>query len=361
MSVWRGHRVILPEDGTTPTPDPRPPCSACRKHERLSRMPNWYRITLVDFRHLRAFIAVAEESSVTRAAERLHISQPPLSRHIRQLEDELGLKLFERHRHGVRLTEMGRRLLEKARTLDAAASEFFKTAGQATRDDSKRVRIGIGWGTWDAVNRIRVEAGKQCADVSIEATDAHCGDEYNEQLRNGSVDVVFARPPFDKTHIEAAPLFHERIVAVLSENHPLAARKSLRIRDLACEPLLLWDRHIMPVLYDKVLDLYTKAGVVPQMVPTPGAGPYNHSGIMLVANGKGVYLCIGIPQTSPEPAGGVAVVPVSDPEATLEVCAAWRRSETSPTVRQFIKCIWQVFPQERRSVALTRTFSRRAS
>src|SRR5438876_5344692 len=102
----------------------------------------------MDFRHLRAFIAVAEESSVTKAAERLHISQPPLSRHIRQLEEELGVTLFVRHRQGVTLTEPGRGLLEKARLLAAAASDFYEAAGQVTRDDSNKIRIGIGWGLW---------------------------------------------------------------------------------------------------------------------------------------------------------------------------------------------------------------------
>ena len=110
----------------------------------------------MDFRHLRAFITVAEEASVTKAAERLHISQPPLSRHIKQLEDELGITLFIRHRQGVTLTEAGQRLLEKARALAAAASDFYESANQTTRHDANKVRLGIGWGLWDTVNRIRV-------------------------------------------------------------------------------------------------------------------------------------------------------------------------------------------------------------
>src|SRR5262245_66111967 len=92
----------------------------------------------MDFRHLRAFIAVAEESSITRAAERLHISQPPLSRLIRQLEDELNVTLFARHRQGVTLTDTGRHLLEKARILNTAASDFFETASETTRDHAKK-------------------------------------------------------------------------------------------------------------------------------------------------------------------------------------------------------------------------------
>src|SRR5215217_1366620 len=109
----------------------------------------------MDFRHIRAFIAVADALNVTRAAERLHISQPPLTRHIHQLEHELGMALFVRNRSGVTLTAGGRRLLEKAKTLEAAALDFQETARQATADETNTIRVGIGWGLWEAVNTIR--------------------------------------------------------------------------------------------------------------------------------------------------------------------------------------------------------------
>jgi DNA-binding transcriptional LysR family regulator len=315
----------------------------------------------VNFRHVRAFIAVAEEASITRAAERLHISQPPLSRQIQQLEEEIGITLFVRHRHGVTLTEAGRELLQKARLLDASAADFFDAACQSKSGGSNRVRAGIAWGLWEALNRIRVECARWPAGVTIETTDVHCLDQYNEQLRTSALDVVFARPPFDTTCLDSAPLFQDRIVAVMSDNHPLALRKTVRIRDLAHEPLLLWDRHIMPGLYDKVLELYAAAHISTKMIPTPGAGPYNHAGMMLAASGKGLYLCIGIPLTSPQPPSGVAVVPISDADATIDVCVAWRKSEASPMVLQFLECVWRVFPQARPAPAITKTPSRRAS
>ena len=151
----------------------------------------------MDFRHLRAFVTVADELSVTKAAERLHISQPPLSRQIHQLEDELGVRLFLRHRHGVTLTEPGRRLLEKARFLNAAAADFFDAAGQMTRDDSPTVRIGIGWGLWEPVNRVRLELARQALHTEIDVMDVSCADDYNERLRSRSLDLVVSRPPFD--------------------------------------------------------------------------------------------------------------------------------------------------------------------
>ena len=96
-------------------------------------------------------------------------------------------------------------------------------------------------------------------------------------------------------------------------------------------------------------------------LPTPGAGPYNQAGLMMVAQGKGAYLCMGIPLTSPHAAGGVAVVPVSDPDATLDVCVAWRKGETSPAIAQFIDSVWNVFPQARPGHAAPKVPARRAS
>ncbi|HEY3044924.1 MAG TPA: LysR family transcriptional regulator [Vicinamibacterales bacterium] len=301
----------------------------------------------MDFRHLRAFIAVAAESSVTRAAEHLHISQPPLSRHIRQLEEELGVRLFVRHRHGVTLTDAGRHLLEKARLLDAAASEFFATARHVTRGDSHRVRVGIGWGLWEPINRVRVELVRRAQHPTIEVIDLYCSEEGNERLRDGSLDVIVSRPPFDMDTQNVGPLFKERLLAVLREDHPLASRKAIRLRELANEPLLLWDRHLMPAVYDTIMALYASCGVQPRTIATPGAGPNNHAGLMMVASGQGAYICIGVPVSSHERASGVAVVPIADPGATIDICVAWRKKESSATVLQFMDSVWEVYPQRR--------------
>lgn len=300
----------------------------------------------MDLRRVKAFIAVAESLSVTKAAERLHISQPPLSRHIHQLEEELAITLFIRHRHGVTLTDAGRRLLEKAKALDAAASEFALTARQVSSGEVNQVRIGIGWGLWDIVNRIRVEFTRRYPEITIAATDAYCWYDSDEQLRNGTLDIAFARPPFDAAFEVSAPILQERIQAIVSDVSPLAARESLSIRELAREPLLLWDRHIAPILYDQILDLYARAGIEPTLVPTPGAGPFNHTGMMLVASGRGVYLGYGVPMTDAHPPSGVAVRPLNDPHAITEVRVVHRKADDSTALRRFLECAWCLYPQE---------------
>ena len=299
----------------------------------------------MDLRRVKAFIAVAETLSVTKAAERLHISQPPLSRYIHQLEEELGVALFVRHRHGVTLTEAGRRLLEKARAVDAAASEFTLTARQVSRGEANEIRIGIGWGLWDVVNGIRVEFARRYPGVTIAATDAFCWYDSDEQLRNGTLDLAFARPPFGPDFKTSEPIMHERIQAIVSDTSPLAAHESVSIRDLANEPLLLWDRQIAPVLYDQILDLYSRAGFEPRMISTPGAGPFNHAGMMLVASGRGIYLGYGVPLTEPQPPSGVAVRPINEREATTEIRVVYRKTDESPVVRRFLECIWSLYPQ----------------
>ena len=109
----------------------------------------------MDLRDIRAFIAIAEEQSFTRAARRLFVSQPPLTRQIHGLEEELGVTLFVRSKQGAQLTEEGRLLLDKARDLSAHATEFMNVARSLQNREVGVIRIGIAWRLWELVNRVR--------------------------------------------------------------------------------------------------------------------------------------------------------------------------------------------------------------
>jgi DNA-binding transcriptional LysR family regulator len=301
----------------------------------------------MDLRHLHAFLAVAEELSVTRAAERLHISQPPLSRAIRQLEEELGLTLFVRHRHGVALTDHGQQLLTAARRLDAAATEFVDLARGVTRADTERLRIGVAPGLWESVHQIRVAFSRSDGPIALDVRDVHEATAYQQELRQRTLDLVFARAPVVPSYLQAQPLYAQSLVAVLAEDNPLARRPSLRIRDLEGERLLLWDRHVLPAAYDIMLALFARAGLVPETRETPGAGPYNQAGLMRVAGGEGVYIGIESPPTLPRVGDGIAVVPLDEPGATIDVCAIWRKNETSRLALRFIDAAREQFAPAR--------------
>lgn len=293
----------------------------------------------MDLRHLRAFVAVAEEGTFTKAARRLHISQPPLTKQVQQLERELGMPLFVRHRNGVELTADGRMLLERAQAALAAFREF-EDSTQAVSARARPLRVGIGWGLWEAVERVRSHHAKRFPDTRIAAEDL-CTERSTTQERR--IDVAVVRRPVDETLYDSEPLFQEEFVALLAESHPLASRKALKLADLAAVPLLLYDRCLGPGVYDKTLALFEAAGIRPRVV-NGQPPPYAQAAMMLVASGEGYYVGIASPFTQTHRASGVAVMALNEPDARLDVRIAWRKGDTSRAVREFVRSARAVFP-----------------
>jgi DNA-binding transcriptional LysR family regulator len=304
----------------------------------------------VDFRHLRAFVAVAEERNFTRAAQRLHVSQPPLTRQIRQLEDELGVTLFVRHRTGAEMTCEGAALLDGARAVTSAMGDFESAARSVKTRQAKALHLGIGWGLWKAVNLIREHHAVRCPDVPIVAHDLcelRRGGPFDQQI-----DIAVTRPPLEPD-LACEPLFEERFVALLAEDHPLAARASVTLSDLASEPLLLFERTVGPSVYDKILALWLAAGLKPLVVERQPP-PYAQGAMMLVASRQGYYLGIASQYTQSHRTSGVAVVPLDEPDARVEIYVTWHRNDTSKQVREFIRSAQEVFPPKRHTSRLRR-------
>ena len=306
----------------------------------------------MNLRHVRAFVVVAEELSFTNAARRLHISQPPLSRQIQQLEREVGAKLFIRRPQRIELTDRGTLLLEEARRLGAIADEFLETAQSVKRRATGVVRIGLSWGLWSALNRVRARYSKDHPDVEITVEDLclqHDSMTSADAFRRQRIDVAVTRASVEAPGIENEPLFDERIVMLAREDHPLAHARGVGLCQLSKETLLMFERKLNPTLYDKVLEMYATAGVAPRIVHTK-TSPYQQAGLMLIATGEGIFPSIRSKFTQPHSANGVAALALSDPHAKIPVMISWRGDETSSAILQFVDTARQAFVTAQKNV-----------
>lgn len=298
----------------------------------------------MDFRHLRAFVIVAEELHFTKAAERLHISQPPLSRHIRQLEQEAGVALFERTRPRVVLTAAGHRLLRQAQELVAASEEFLSAARSLGDEGIGLVKLGLGPGLWQAVNRARAHHAKRVPYVPIEAIDLMSHEQANALLHR-RIDVGFSRDPVNSSRLWSEPLFDERLVVLLRPDHRLAKRKAIRLKALADDTVLLHERKRSPVGYDRTLGLYAAAKIAPKIM-TMLAMPFEQAALLLVASGRGICLVpentVSRSQVSSDGTQGIAIVPLNEPGSSISVSMVWRANEKSSTVLQFLQSVRDV-------------------
>ena len=296
----------------------------------------------MELRHLRAFSAVAESHSFSKAARQLHVAQPPLSRHISQLERELGVKLFVRAASGVELTREGTLLLEQARTVLADTVGFLDLAGRAKAGLVNPLRVAMAPGLCEAVNRIRMHLVDRSPNLVIEGVDMASSAQH-DALRRRTMDIGLLRHVADDPDIQSEPLFAERFVVMVSEKSPLAKCRSLHLKQLVNERLLLQDRDWASLAHDKILALCSAAGVTPRIV-TLEAIPGNQASMLAVVSGEAICLALrGAISRSYQPLRGVAVVPLDEPHADFEVQVAWRKGETLQPVLQFLQSARDVF------------------
>lgn len=195
----------------------------------------------MDLKAMRYFLAVAEEGNFSRAAERLHMAQPPLSRQIKALEDELGTTLFVRTAKGAELTEAGVALLDEAPNVLALAQRARERAKAAGSGWVGRLDIGLfGSGVLDAIPRILARFHAARPEVKIVLHNLTKAEQL-QALRERRIAVGFNRLlPADEEDIDAKVVLREGLVVALPRHHPLAARKRLRITDLHQEPMILY-------------------------------------------------------------------------------------------------------------------------
>jgi DNA-binding transcriptional LysR family regulator len=219
----------------------------------------------IDLRVWRHFLAVAEELHFGRAARRLHLTQPPVTQSIAQLERTLGVVLFDRTRRRVALTGAGEALVPEVRELLARAQALPARARAAAAGEEGRVRLAfvstIGFELLPAWVR---EFRASCPQVALELVEA-TGDVQLEALARGEIDagLVLHSPGFAPTGLECLTVAREPLVLALPERHRLASGATLALDDVLDEPLVIFPRRIAPSLHDAVFELYRAAGRVP--------------------------------------------------------------------------------------------------
>ena len=218
----------------------------------------------VELRLLRYVVAVAEELHFSRAAARLHVAQPSLSKQIRELEEELGIQLFERTKREVHLTEAGKVFVQEAR-ISLLHSHRAVHLAKASRD---RNRLVLGYSPYvdlELLSRIRSFVTLQCPHVKLSLVSSFSL-EQAQLIHRGQLDAGLVILPLEHDDLAVHCIAREPLLAALPENHPLSNRRSLRLRNLNDVPHIAMSKQLHPAFYKQTYDICEKEGFTPKIV-----------------------------------------------------------------------------------------------
>ena len=296
---------------------------------------------MFDFRQLRYFIAVAEELSFTRAAQRLHLSQPPLSQQIQALEQDLGVRLLERDKRNVTLTAPGRLFLDQARQILAMADEARSQVAEAAAGFSGHLKLAytVSVSFHPALPQTLLRLGQNAPNVRVWLSEMYSEPQFSA-IRNGQIDVGFVRDvpthEDDARALRIDVIDREPLVLALPSGHRLAGRQRVELSEVAGDPFVVQPHELAATLYDRLMRLAAKAGFHP--VIRQHAQQINGL-LALVAAGIGMALVPASMQVVK--LAGVSYVPLGDPDAYLLLAVASQVDSTSPVVQQFLETVNQ--------------------
>jgi DNA-binding transcriptional LysR family regulator len=287
----------------------------------------------MELRHVRYFLAVAEERNFTRAAARVGIGQPPLSQQIKDLEAEVGTNLFQRLPQGAELTEAGRAFLEMVKGFPAQAERAVRAAQRAARGESGTLRVGFtGSAVFNPVVAGAVRKFRRAyADVELSLVEVNSVGLISG-LVEGTLDAVFLRPGTagsEELHLRL--LSEEPMLAVLPASHAAAKDEEVHLARLRSDPFILTPRSVGSTLFDTVIAACRKAGFEPVLGQT---APQIGSVINFVAAELGVSLVPASMRAVKVP--GVVYREVSGAAPVARLSLATRRGDTSPVLRNFV-------------------------
>lgn len=291
----------------------------------------------MELRHLRYFVAVAEELNFRRAAERLHIAQPPLSSQIRALEEELGAKLFERTTRAVHLTSAGEVLLGHARSLLAASAMAEQHVRNADQGLVGTLRIAVlAPAATSKLARIFRHYRLKFPGIQLNLHEL-TSTEQLQRLRSDDLDIGLLRPPIVFAEIESLFVEESSMILALPTGHRLARSRKIAWKDFNNEPLVLIHPSLQHAYYDPFFAECEKAGAKPTV------GQYAsdvQSKMWLISAGLGVAPTTRTIAETKRP--GLTFRELPSPLPKVKTVLAWKRSNHSPALRHFLACFAEV-------------------
>lgn len=300
----------------------------------------------MELRHLRYFVAVAEELHFGRAAERLRMTQPPLSQQIQQLEEELGATLFRRDSRHVALTDAGKVFLDHARRTLADAEDAVTEARRADRGEIGSLRIGFAA---NAAHEVLPEVVRRYREgfphVRLGLQELASGEQV-EALRERRIDVGFLSQDVPADEFQTRHILRDHMLVALPDGHRLAAGEVVRLEDLREEPWLVFPRQNSPAVFDLIAGAFDRVGGRPVVAQE---ARQTATLVSFVSAGMGFCFVSGFNREIPR--RGVSYVPVDDPSLHLDLRVAWRTDSASAVLGGFLSVVDAYLAARQRSAS----------
>jgi len=289
----------------------------------------------VELRHLRYFVAVAEERHFGRAAEHLHMAQPPLSQQIRRLEAELGVTLLHRTTRSVELAPAGEVLLVRAREILAAVDDASEDTRRAARGEFGRLAVGFtGSATYELLPKLAAALRTALPGVVLDLRGELLTPAQVAGLLDGTLDLGLLRPPVRERELAVEVVRREPLVAVLPQAHPLAAADAVPLEELASEPFVVYPSHFRSIVHDAVEEVCAAHGFLPRVALEVSE---TATLVSFVAAGLGVSL---VPESVRHmTVRGAVYRPLAGDGAAVELAVAWRRDEVTAVLERALEVV----------------------
>jgi DNA-binding transcriptional LysR family regulator len=286
----------------------------------------------MDSRHLRYFIAVAEELNFRRAADRLHVAQPAVTRQIKSLEAALQVQLLERTKHHVKLTQAGQVMLDRSRVVLHELEDMVRVTRRVARGELGTLRIGfISFVAYEYLPRMVRAFRAAYPHVGIELQEFLVMQQF-ETVLEGKTDVAVLRPLYEDPRVATKTTFRSRFIVALPAGHPLLRKRQVRMTDLANEEFVTLPKRQGPSFHAQIMGFCQRAGFEPAVVREASDG---QAVIGLVGAGMGVAV---VPESVAKlNTAGVQYRVVAGLPETAEIVLAWRKNNTNEALKKFVQ------------------------